>query len=263
MCSFPEDFQHLLTCKSPRALKIRYDATAKLRQSLSIAPGLSALLSAIQKWTSDPSTPPSDCSPGSIYDPSVTINVNSQAHIGWTNLFRGFISFDWAWVYPQYDTTPPSERRNHALPLLARTIRALQDYCLALWTGRNTFLHKSSAQSLSIVNTTLNHDIAQMHLLRTTLSDHLGSYFQISLSDRLNQTPRQRTRWLRLVRLATSHSSSSGQTQQLISLYFPYVEGTHPTMARPATTHTHARLPGDAASTLQQTTLHSVSEFSP
>jgi hypothetical protein len=255
MCSSPEDFQHLLTCKSPRAIKIRYDATAKLRRALSIAPGLSALVCAIQKWTSDPSTPPSDCSPGFNYDTSVSVAVLSQTHIGWTNLFRGFISFDWAWVYPQSDTTPPSARRNVAIPILARTIRALQDYCFALWTGRNAILHENSAQSLSTVNATLDHDIAQMYSLRTTLSDHLGSYFQISLSDRLKQSPRQRTRWLRLVRLATSHSSSSGQSQQLISLYFPYVESTHLTLSRSAPTHIHARSPGDAASTLQQTTL--------
>jgi hypothetical protein len=257
MCFSPEDFQHLLTCPSPRALKTRYDAIAKLRRSLSIAPGLSALLSAIQKWTSDPSTPPSDCSPGSIYDPSVAIALNSQTHIGWTNLFRGFISFDWAWVYPQYDTTPPSDRRNLALPLLARTIRALQDYCLALWTGRNTILHEHSAQSLSIVNATLNHDIAQMYSLRTTLSDHLGSYFQVSLADRLKQTPRQRARWLRLIRLATSHSSSSGQSQQLISLYFPYVEHTNLPLSSLEPTHIAERIPDATSTMLQQSTIQS------
>jgi hypothetical protein len=109
---------------------------------------------AIQKWTSDPSTPPSDCSPGFNYDQSVSVAVLSQTHIGWTNLFRGFISFDWAWVYPQSDTTPPSARRNVAIPTLARTIRALQDYCFALWTGRNAILHENSAQSLSTVNST-------------------------------------------------------------------------------------------------------------
>ena len=66
-----------------------------------------------------------------------------------------------------------------------------------------------------------------MYLLRETLSDHLGSYFHVLFSDHLKQTPSQQNRRLRLGRLATWHSLSSGQSQQLNSLFFADVESTH------------------------------------
>ena len=92
MCSSPEDFQHFLTCKSPRALKIRYEASARLTKSLRDFPNLGSLLHAIREWTLDPTT---SLSPSTISDTKVAVAITNQSHIGWANLFRGFISADW------------------------------------------------------------------------------------------------------------------------------------------------------------------------
>ena len=254
MCSSPEDFQHFLTCKSPRALKIRYEASARLTKSLRDFPNLGSLLHAISEWTLDPTTL---LSPSTISDTKVAVAITNQSHIGWANLFRGFISADWGCL-----TVPDDADKNEAsdklqILRLALTIRALQDYSLALWTGRNTILHEHSAHSLSIVNAALNYDISQMYALRASLSDHLGSYFQLPLTARLQQSPRQRKRWLRLARLATSHASSSGQSQQHISLYFPYVERKHLSQSCTAAPPLHERISEDAPPVLQQSTIQS------
>jgi hypothetical protein len=107
----------------------------------------------------------------------------------------------------------------------------------------------------------LDHDITQMYALQTTLSDHLKSYFGLTLAERLRHTPRKRNRWLRLVRLATSHLSSSGHSQQLISIYFPYVEADHSvssTTAEIGIARTSARALVDTPPVrLQQSTLQS------
>jgi hypothetical protein len=46
------------------------------------------------------------------------------------------------------------------------------------------------------------------------------------LADRLTRSPRQKQRWLRLARLATSHATSQGSRQQVMSSYFPYLPST-------------------------------------
>ena len=56
-CQLPEDFRHFLTCSSPRALKVRYDATAVLRKALDASPGATALFQAVQQWTTNPGDP--------------------------------------------------------------------------------------------------------------------------------------------------------------------------------------------------------------
>ena len=221
-CQLPEDFRHFLTCSSPRALKVRYDATAVLRKALDASPGATALFNAVQQWTSHPDDPvalppsPRNC-PG-----TVDSALSSQLIIGWPNLFRGFISIEWGNIVSRLDANSQEERRARALRSLAKAINSVQLYSYALWTGRNAVLHEHSESSLAIVHASLNHSISQLYSLQPSFSEILQSYFRLPLADRLRQSPRQRQRWLRLVRLATSHSSSSGTNQQLISLYFPY-----------------------------------------
>lgn len=97
----------------------------------------------------------------------------------------------------------------------------------ALWTGRNTILHEKSIHSLLIAHFKLRHDITQMYALWDILvvSDHLQSYVSCPLAAHLHQSPCQHLHWwLCLVRLALSHASSAGSRQQLISLYYPYVD---------------------------------------
>ena len=223
LCHDIEDFRHLLTCSSPRALRIRYDATKTLRKKLDTSPSTAAMFRAIKQWTQAPEDPVRGSPGAMIYSTSVETAIASQSLIGWDHLLRGFVSSDWGRVHSPTDSTPTNEQQQLAIPRLATIIRALQDYSLALWTGRNAILHEQSLHSASIVHSQLNHDITQMFTVSTSLSNHLRSYFSLPLEARLRQSPRQRQRWLRLVRLATSHSSSAGSRQQLISIYFPYM----------------------------------------
>ena len=152
MCTSPEDFQHFLT-KSPRALKIWYEASAKLAKSRRNFPGLGSLLHAISEWTLDPVTFPSAaCPSATILDNNVAVALTSQSNIGWANLFRGFISADLGCFSVQDDDDKSEARDNLKIPRLALTKRALQEYSLALWTGRNAILHHQNAHSLSIGN---------------------------------------------------------------------------------------------------------------
>lgn len=103
-------------------------------------------------------------------------------------------------------------------------ITAVQDYSMAIWRSRNDLLHASNPDSLAIVHASLNTaSISQLYSVSSTLSSILQrSYFTLPLEDRLRQSPRQRKRWLRLARLATSHSSANGTRQQLLSTYYPH-----------------------------------------
>ena len=224
MCQATEDLRHLLTCPDPRALKTRYDAFALLRKALDTSPGTSALSRAVQQWTTAPDDPVVIRYGATGYTTSIDDALCSQTLIGWENLLRGFISSKWGRIYTSSDTTRPDDRCSDAIPRLVNAIRALHRYTLALWTGRNLILHEHSQLSTSIVHAAMDHDIAQMYAISATFSDHLRSYFGRPLEARLRQSPRQRRRWLRLVRLATSHYSAVGHNQQLISVYFPYME---------------------------------------
>ena len=235
-CQLPEDFRHFLTCLDPRALKVRYDASAALRKALDGSPCAIAMFDAVKQWTlhpDDPVTlPPNlrNC-PG-----SVDCALRTQCSIGWPHFFRGFISIKWGNIVTRLDSTSLDDRRSRATRSLTKAISSVQIYSYALWTGRNAVLHEASESSMAIVHASLNHSISQLYSLQSSFSAILQSYFRLPLADRLRQSPRQRQRWLRLVKLATSHATSAGQNQQLISLYFPYFDAQqseHP--SRPLT----------------------------
>jgi hypothetical protein len=61
-----------------------------------------------------------------------------------------------------------------------------------------------------------------MYALRDTFSPIVQSYFSLPIEARLLRPLRQKQRWHRLVRLATSHSTMRGSRQQVMSCYFPH-----------------------------------------
>jgi hypothetical protein len=231
-CTQTEDFTHMLTCTEPRALKFRYDALLPLRTVLSAAGDCgSAILRAIKTWTLEPLAPIildsiDDESVDDAYciQSSVDRAKDSQDCIGWVNFFRGFVSSDWGLIRPKADRISVDAHLIQSEKTLAAVIMAVQDYSLAIWKSRNAVLHESGSD---IVHAALNHSISQLYLLQPTFSPILQSYFTLPLEDRLRRSPRQRKRWLRLARLATSHSSGTGTRQQLLSTYFPHVHSTH------------------------------------
>jgi hypothetical protein len=89
-----------------------------------------------------------------------------------------------------------------------------------------------------------------MYALRDTFSPIIQSYFSLPMAERLLCSFRQKQRWLRLVRLATSHSTSQGSRQQVMSSYFRYVSSQSLTTA-PLATHSTVTVP-IIPSTLQQ-----------
>lgn len=232
-CNQAEDFTHLLTCTDPRAMKFRYDASIPFRKALSkLGDAGTFLLRAIQVWTKTPldplDLPPVDEALG--IQGAIEKAVQSQTCIGWSNFFRGFVSLDWGAIVSRTELNrlTPDDRYVQAEKTLTAVIMAVQEYSLAIWKSRNEVLHEAGSDSLSIVHAALNHSITQLYLLRSTFSSILQSYFTVPLEARLRQSPRQRTRWLRLARLATSHASALGRRQQLLSTYFPYAN-TMPT----------------------------------
>jgi hypothetical protein len=225
-CQLPEDFRHFLTCSAPRALKVRYDATAALRKALDGSPGATAMFNALKQWTLNPDDPVTLTPHPRNYPGTVECALRSQLAIGWPQFFRGFISVEWGNIVTRLDNTSMDDRRSRATRSLATVIKSVQLYSHALWTGRNSVLHEHSESSLAIVHASLNHSISQLYSLQSSFSAILQSYFRLPLEDRLRQSPRQRQRWLRLVRIATSPATSAGQNQQLISMYFPH-SGNH------------------------------------
>ena len=208
-------------------MKFRYEAMIPLRKVLSKAGDAGASIPrAITVWTHTPRNltviTPVDEALG--IQVAIDQAMTSQHHIGWVHFFRGFVSLDWGHIFSMTISTRLTldERAAQAEKTLTTVIMAAQDYSLALWKSKNAVLHEDGSHSLMIVHAALNHSISQLYSMKHTLSPILQSYFTLPLEDRLQQAPRQRKRWLRLARLATSHASSRGTRQQLLPTYFPY-----------------------------------------
>jgi hypothetical protein len=104
--------------------------------------------------------------------------------------------------------------------LLSKYVKAFQNYTLFLWKSRNDVLHEAGSDGLAAVHASLNHDITQMYSLRETLNANMRSYFAKPLDVRLRSTPRQRSRWLQLVRLASSNPTTAGPRQTVLMNFF-------------------------------------------
>ena len=243
-CALPEDFVHLLSCADPRAMTSRYDASVVLKKALTDSVGGNSLFRAVKQWTLHPTEAPTvqSCAPG--YQLAIDRAVQSQSAIGWLNLFRGLVSSKWGLVVAITDSSYAREECTpQAINHLAVVIRSLQDYSLAIWKSRNDTLHQNAEQSSAILHAQLHHDITCMYALRDTFSPILQSYFSMPLEDNLLRSSRQKQRWIRLARLATSHATSKGSRQQVMSSYFPH---------QPAPAHS-SRDPIPALATLPST----------
>jgi hypothetical protein len=178
-CQLPEDFRHFLACPDPRALKVRYDASAALRKALDGSPCAIAMFDAMKQWTSHPDDPVTlppnlrNC-PG-----SVDCALSTQCSIGWPHFFRGFISIKWGNIVTRLDNASLDDRRSRATRSLTKAISSVQIYSYALWTGRNAILHESSESSMAIVHASLNHSISQLYSLQSSFSAILQSYFTL------------------------------------------------------------------------------------
>jgi hypothetical protein len=222
-CAASEDFIHLLSCPSPRAMASRFKATIELKKALGDSAGNNSIFRAVKQWTLNPQANIQVPSCASGFQRDIDRAVHSQSAIGWPHLLRGLISAKWGLIVDSNDlsssTTVPSPTTTHHLAL---AIRALQDYSLAIWTSRNDALHNNEELSRDILHAELHHDIQAMYAFRDTFSPILQSYFSLPIEARLLRPLRQKQRWLRLVRLATSHSTMRGSRQQVLSRYFPF-----------------------------------------
>ena len=185
--------------------------------------------------------------------------LSSQTAIGWDNLFRGFLSLAWVQLHMETDRSTSVDDSVKAMQgQPSKMITALQDYTISIWQGsrRNEVLHEAGSHGQESLHAKMNHDITQLYSLRDSYSPVIQSYFALPLEERLRQTPRQRSRWLKLAQLATSHSSASGSRQALVSHYYAFAEnsttatGTSGTSTTPPTDLLHT-----ATRTLQQSTI--------
>jgi hypothetical protein len=223
-CSLPEDFVHLLSCTSSQAMQSRYAATLALKKTLNDSASDNSIFRAVKQWTLNPTVNPTVSSCAPAYQLAIDNAIQSQSAIGWPQLFRGFISVKWGLVTDLHHASSISRSglSHPTINHLTLVIRALQDYSLAIWKSRNEALHKHSESSNAILQGQVHHEITMMYTLSATFSPIIQSYFSIPLDDRILQPLRQKQRWLRLVRLATSHASARGSRQQVMSSYFPY-----------------------------------------
>jgi hypothetical protein len=222
-CSLPEDFAHLLSCKEPRAIKFRYDAYTALRKALSSSAEDQFLLRAVKQWSIIPSDALVLASGVSGSPPAIDRVLQTQSAIGWTNLFRGFVSVEWGLFqdHPPLSTTL-DDHNTTVTQHLSVVIRALQDYSLDIWKSRNAVLHENDAGCQAIHLADLHRQISLLYSLGPTFSPIIQSYFTVPLSIRLLRSQRHKRRWLRLALLTTSHATAQGSRQQVISNCFPY-----------------------------------------
>ena len=195
----------------------------KLRKAISgKLPGSCAILNIVKQWTDCPDNavevpPPDDYSTTDL-DSAIQCAIESQNRIGWPHFFRGSVSKAWDRLYPANTDSMTINHDMRAVSMLALLIQALQNYALDLWSSRNRVLYEVNNSCASIVHNSLNRDITQLlYDQKSTFSPVLQSYFTVPLDVRLASSPRQRKRWLRLARLATSHASAYGTSQQSIT----------------------------------------------
>lgn len=169
-CALPEDFIHLLSCRSPQAMISRFEAVTNLKKALGDNAGNMAIFRAITQWTLNPTVNPTlpSCVPS--FQTAIDRAVKSQSDIGWLHLFRGIISASWGTVsdstlrFTSLADRPSSATTNN---FLAGTIRALQDYSLAIWKSRNDALHQNNELSNAILLANLHHEITTMYFRAT------------------------------------------------------------------------------------------------
>ena len=214
-CTKEEDFTHLLTCDDPRAKKCRFEASTNLRKGLRTFSGGSTLLQLIKLWIKQPEQSPQTQAPTRALQWSVNQAIASQAKIGWQHLFRGIVSNDWGFITSDTDCTPPHMRKATANVNLICAIQTLQNYTLAIWTGRNDMLHSNAAIPISIREAQVNSEISALHQIHHTFSSSVQSYFRQPLEALLHAPFRTRQRWLILTKLVTSQQPkpSNGQSQ--------------------------------------------------
>jgi hypothetical protein len=155
--------------------------------------------------------------------PAIDRVLQTQSAIGWTNLFRGFVSVEWGLFqdHPPLSTTL-DDHNTTVTQHLSVVIRALQDYSLDIWKSRNAVLHENDAGCQAIHLADLHRQISLLYSLGPTFSPIIQSYFTVPLSIRLLRSQRHKRRWLRLALLTTSHATAQGSRQQVISNCFPY-----------------------------------------
>ena len=192
----------------------------QLQKDLDGSQGGSAIFRAIKAWTTDPHSAIEISANTLAYEAVIQRAIASQTVMGWANLCRGFVSIDWGLIYKDTDTTPPDNRRSQSVRLLPKYVKAFQNYALFLWKSCNDILHEAGSDGLAAVHASLNHDITQLYSIRATFNSNMQSYFAKPLDVRLRSTPRQRSHWLQLVGLASSHPTTTGPRQTVMMNFF-------------------------------------------
>ena len=113
------------------------------------------------------------------------------------------------------DSIPSTLRRTTAHQNLICAIQTLQEYSLAIWTGRNDMLHSNTVIPTTIRESQVNSEIQALYALQSTFTARVQLYFQQPLTKLLGTSYRTRQRWLIITKLATAQQCqlTNGQTQ--------------------------------------------------
>ena len=147
--------------------------------------------------------------------------IQEQTTIGWSNVFRGYISKQWRILASSHmtnDLAPPQpmDGRRRLDVMLHR----IKEFVHKMWTGRNETLHQSDKVDERLFQTNeaaeIRHYFTQPHLL-PVYDQH---YCTGSVLSVLKSSPASRRRWLMRVRRAGARLLNDQLRQVRITSYF-------------------------------------------
>ena len=92
-------------------MKFRYEALQVIKKSIASTTYGFDIFRAVQAWLLASEATVDISGPTRGLDPSIHRALASQAAIEWLNMFRGFVSVDWRFIYSTTDYTPMHVRR--------------------------------------------------------------------------------------------------------------------------------------------------------
>jgi hypothetical protein len=213
-----ECHDHLFFCIVLKERRDELSSCLEFEKPNAVHVGLQTLSLCIKVWlnNSDPMQITLSQLPSHIR-PYVQAALLSQQAIGWSNLFRGFLSKDWSTVFslPHHPSRHNDSTRGTTLSL--KVLYSLAEYTTQLWQHRNIILHQRDIDTCRTAANTLHQ--ATINFLLTQRDKCLPGDRHLFHPPRLKNlqhaTAGTQKQWIRAVRRSLQRASdhrSKGQT---------------------------------------------------
>ena len=147
--------------------------------------------------------------------------LRHQESIGWMSCLKGFLSTHWKIVAGMSMHVPNVNSRDTAQSRLRHVMTTLHDLSLAIWKGRNEYVHRADASTDLQLHRREDLEIQHYHDHPEMLSHSDRHYCERPLQKILRSTPANRRRWLRQVKLSRHRRLKDLQSQSLLPQFFP------------------------------------------